>query len=123
MFDPFAAALGAMFRAPGSAAAVYLDEYNLPQEIRVIRSQPDRDQRYGQVMAVVSDGTFSIQRSDVAQPADRSFIILGARLIGTDPVGGEWFQINGPAMLDAEGLTWSVAANRVEPEERPGIVR
>lgn len=123
MFDPFAAALGAMFRAPGSAAAVYLDEFNLPQAIPVIRSQPNRDQRFGTVMAVVSDDTFSIRRSDVAEPADGSFIVLGATLIGNDPVGGEWFQIDGPAMLDTEGLTWSVVAKPVQPQERPGIVR
>ncbi len=121
--DPFAIGLSAIFAAPGSTAAFYVDDFTLPQPIRVVRSQPNRDQRFGSVMAVVSDDTFSIRRSDVAEPADGSFIVLGAALTGNDPVGGEWFQIDGPAMLDTEGLTWSVVAKPVQPQERPGIVR
>lgn len=122
MVDPFAAALEAQFDAPGSAAAVYLDEFTLPAAVRVIRTQPDRDQSFGRVVAVVSDDTFSVRRSQVAQPADGGYIVVGATLSGSDPLGGEWFRIDGPAMLDLEGLTWSFAAKPIEPQARPGVI-
>jgi len=103
--DPFAAALDALFYAPGSAAAVYIPEHGFPREIRVIRSQPDADAQFGDSQIIQATNLFEIRKSEVDRPAH------GARLM----IGDDVYSIQGDGRLDVEGLTWTVGA---EPDAR-----
>ncbi len=103
--DPFAAALDALFNAPGSAAAVYVPQGGDPVPVRVIRSQPDTSANYQQARIVQEANSFDMRRSEVPAPAS------GDRLT----VDGDTFEILGDPMLDVEGLTWVCGAERVAP--------
>ncbi|WP_271300641.1 head-tail joining protein [Sphingomonas sp. CV7422] len=103
--DPFAAALDALFYAPGSAAAVYIPEHGPIREIRVIRSQPDVEARFGDSQIIQATNLFEIRMSEVDRPAH------GAQLF----IGDEVYSIQGDGKLDLEGLTWTVGA---EPNAR-----
>lgn len=103
MADPFAAALAALFNAPGSLAATYTPVGGQSVAIRVIRSQGS-DAGAGRFDRTVSDvNMFDMRRADVAKPA------RGATIAISDPVTGEslGFSINGAPVLDVEGLTWT----------------
>ena len=99
--DSFAAALEALFNAPGSAAAVYISADRYPLDIRVIRSQPDVEAAYGTTRSIQAANMFEIRKSDVGCPAP------GDRLL----IGDTVYEILGDAMLDVEGLTWSCGAD------------
>ncbi len=98
--DPFAAALDALFNAPGSAAAVYVPVDGFPTDIRVIRSQPDVNTSFGDSQIIQATNVFEIRRSEVAAPTH------GGRLM----IGDEIFAIQGDGRLDVEGLTWTIGA-------------
>ena len=101
MTDPFATALGALLKAPGSVAAVYMPAGGgAPLPIRTIRHQPS-ELVHTPVGSMISDGnSFVIARSAVAKPA------VGDML----QVAGETLTILSGPMLDAEGLSWLVEA-------------
>ena len=97
MFDPFASALVALFRAPGSEAAVYTAPGGPPTPLRVIRERGEREVRKGISRVMVDGNAVQIQRTDVAQPVNGALLTIGA----------EAFLVQGGAALDSEGLTWT----------------
>jgi hypothetical protein len=104
VINPFVTALGALFNAPGSVAAIYTPKGGqpLPDPIRVIWAQGSQDGGGSVDRRIADTNTFDIPRSSVANP------IKGDTIEVTDPATGlpATFKINGPAMLDVEGMTW-----------------
>lgn len=107
MRDPFAAALDAQFRAPGSAAAVYTGPDGRAVPIRVIRSQPTGEAVAGDFKIVVDTNLALLRRSEVAEPLGGDELAIGAMILAGEIVGGEPFTIAGVPTLDLEGMTWS----------------
>ena len=101
MFDPFAAGLEVLFRAPGSAAAVYTPVNGPAANVRVIRSQPDEVVGTGGRQVIESTNSFELRRSEVAEPRKGDYIQIGA----------DAFVIAAKPRLDAEGLTWFCTAD------------
>jgi hypothetical protein len=103
MSDPFAAAMDAMFQAPGSENATYIPSSGPAVPIRVIRSRPDGLARFGDALILPAADAFEIRRSDVAAPAvgDVVAIAAGGFAISIEPIG------------DVEGLTWTCGAEPV----------
>lgn len=110
MSDPFAAALDALFNAPGSAAAVYVPLQGAPVAIRVIHSQPDASPTFQQMRTVQQANSFDVRKSEVPAPQPGDLIIKGAVLTDSFVDGGERFEILGDPMLDIEGMTWICGA-------------
>lgn len=102
MSDPFAAALVALHRGPGSVAAVFTSFGGapLPDPIRVIRNQKTEDMQFGDTNIPVPSSIYSILRADVATPRARDTLMIG----------DEVFTIVGTPRLDDEGLSWTVEA-------------
>lgn len=100
MRDPFASALGPLFRAPGSVAAVYDGRL-----IRVIRSQPTVDMQLPNMMLVADSNIVMVQRTDAPAIRDGETIRLGnfSGVGDHDPL----FEVTGEPRLDLEGLTWT----------------
>lgn len=98
--DPFVAALDAQFHAPGSVTAVYDDGVLVPHPIRVIRSQPDADPNYGGQRIVQATNSLSFRVSDVPDPVDGATVTIDTEVL----------TLQGDAMLDVEGLTWTCGA-------------
>ncbi len=108
MTDPFAAALDALFNAPGSAAAAYQSiSGTAPVPIRIIRAQPDE---LGPRNTVQATNTFDLRRSEVAQPVHGDVVAIGGVVIDGEIIGGEPFTLIGTPMLDVEGITWTIGA-------------
>lgn len=110
MFDPFAAALDALFNGPGSAAAVYFPTMGPPVPVRVIRSQPDQVSRFGEASIIQATNLFDIRRSDVERPENGAILVVGGSLTDGVVDGGEAFTLHGGAKLDLEGMTWMIGA-------------
>lgn len=107
MTDPFAAALAALFRAPGSTAAAYTAAGAAAKPIRVILGQPSDEIRMGRGRSVKGSTSIEIQRADVAEPATGDRVDL----VGTAlPDGTTALKLYGEPRLDAEGLTWVCGA-------------
>ncbi|MBW6523441.1 hypothetical protein KZ810_08010 [Sphingomonas sp. RHCKR47] len=108
MSDPFAAALDALFNAPGTAAAVYQPDYGEPVAIRVIISSLEDDASYGGGQRTRMRGTvLEIRRSDAPRIRPGEIVAIGGsiadgQLVGGDPV----LRISGDPRGDVEGLTW-----------------
>lgn len=102
MVDPFALALDAMFHAPGSAAAVYQPATGSPVNIRVIRSAPDRETRFGEGRILNNAATvLELRRSEVPNPVDGDAVVIG----------DETFRLFGDPVLDLERIGWTCGAN------------
>lgn len=102
MADPFALALDALFYAPGSAEAVFQPAGGPPVPIRVIRSAPDREVRFGGGRVLDNAGTvLELRRSDVQNPADGDTVLIG----------DETFRLFGDPVLDLERISWTCGAN------------
>lgn len=105
---PLAAALDAIFNAPGSAAAVYQPADGAPPfPVRVIRGQPDELGARGTVSAA---NVLDLRKSEVPDPRHGDFIAIGGEIVNGAITGGELLEIYGQARLDVEGLTWTVGA-------------
>jgi len=102
MADPFAAALAVLHRAAGSVAADYtiLATGDVLVGIGVIRSQGSEVSGARSARTITDPNHFDVQKSDVAMPAKGDTLTIGS----------ETFRINGPAILDEEGLTWTCPA-------------
>lgn len=98
-------ALDAQYHAPGSMAAAYLPAGGapLPDPIRVIRSRPDRIERFAGYQVDVKAETFEIRCSDVPAPAVGDVI----------DVRGSRFSIEIDPVIDVEGLSWMVLASPI----------
>lgn len=94
--DPFAAALDALFNAPGSAAAVYVSPSGEQSEIRVIERQRVATEGTVRPRPVSLGKVFDVRVSDVAAPEVGAVFLLGDRIL----------VLTLPPELDAEGLTW-----------------
>lgn len=104
MVDPFALALDALFYAPGSADAVYQPASGPSVPIRVIRSAPDRETRFGDGRILNNAGTvLELRRSEVPNPTSGESVMIG----------GETFQIFGDPVLDIERIGWTCGATAV----------
>ena len=93
MPDPFATALTALFRAPGSVAAVYSPLSGPDVPLRVIRTNG----REVEGSLIMDTEAVQIMVADVAQPQ------AGARIT----IGSEISTIQSAPQLDRERLTWS----------------
>ena len=113
MSNPFAAALDALFNAPGSAAADYDDGLSIVP-IRVILAQPDLLAGPGQQI-VTATMIIDIRRSEVSNPARNAVVLVGER--GADGVleVAARYQLIDEPMIDVEGLTWSCGAELFTP--------
>lgn len=102
--DPFAAALDAIYRAPGSVAAVYTPAGGSARTVRIIRTVNSVDTPGGfpDGGRVYDRNVVKIRVSDVAMP----------ELGDTIAIGAETLVVNEAPMLDAEGLEWTFG---VEP--------
>ena len=106
--DPFAAALDAVFTAPGSVAAVYQPiEGSPPFPLRIIRAQPDEMGPRGMVQGT---NVLDLRRADVPGPQHGDIVAIGGEIIDGAITGGEQLEIYGTARLDTEGMTWTVGA-------------
>lgn len=100
MTDPFAMALGVLFRSPLAVAAVFTPTGGAPVELRVIRSSPSAKANFGTTRVVMDGNVFDVRRADVAQPKRGDLITIGS----------DTFVLNGAPELDVEGLSWSCPA-------------
>lgn len=98
--DPWQMAVDVIFQSPGSLDAVFTAAGGAPTPIRVIRSQPDRLERYAGTQFVSEDNAFEIRVSDVAAPAIDDLITIG----------DSSFAITLLPVLDVEGLSWTCVA-------------
>ena len=96
MIDGLAAALDAIFEAPGSAAAVYIPEFGYPRDIRVIERQRMGTEGTVRQRPVSLGKIFDIRVSDVEQPQVGEIIFLNDKVL----------TLTLPPEIDAEGLTW-----------------
>ncbi|MFC3579125.1 head-tail joining protein [Sphingomonas hylomeconis] len=105
--DPFAAALDALFIAPGSVAAVYAsgDGSAPPTGVRTIRDQRTEEMPIGSGPVPTNLNLLLLRRSEVAVPAAGDRLQVG-NFVGVAP-GDPLFEIMGEPWLDTEGLTWS----------------
>jgi hypothetical protein len=110
--DPFAAALDALFDAPGSAAAVYVPVEGSPVAVRVIRSQPDALTGFGDGRVIMATNIIEVRKSEVSYPDRRDYLAIGGDLVDGVVSGGDLFSISEEPRLDVEGLTWTLG---VEP--------
>lgn len=110
--DPFAAALDALFNAPGSAAAVYVPTEGAPVAVRAIRSQPDALTSFGDGQVILATNIIEVRKSEVPHPDRRGYLAIGGELVDGVVSGGDLFSICEEPRLDAEGLTWTLG---VEP--------
>ncbi|MGO4167858.1 head-tail joining protein [Novosphingobium sp. YAF33] len=94
--NPFAAALDALFYAPGSAAAVYVSPSGEQSEIRVIERQRIGSEGTVRNRPVSVGKVFDVRVSDVAAPEVGAVFLLDGRIL----------VLTLPPELDAEGLTW-----------------
>ena len=104
--DPFAAALDVLFFAPGSDEAFYTPRGGAerPDPIRVIRGQPDKAVGFSGQQVVEGTNVFEFRKSDVAEPVKGSVIrIADVR-----------FKLLGEAMIDVEGMTWTIGGSLIE---------
>ncbi len=108
--DPWQMALDAMFIGPGSAAAVFVRTGEPPRVVRVIQGRPDRTTGFADGQTILGTNQFEIRRSDVAEPLQHDVVVVGAVIENDAAVGGERFSLLGEAMLDLEGLTWTIGA-------------
>ena len=110
MPDPFATALAVLHSAAGSVAADYMSAGGLSRQINVIWAQGSRDGGARSDRMVVDANMFDIRRVDVLQPA------RGDTLTVADPVTAALltFEINGAAILDDEGMTWTCPTQPVD---------
>lgn len=116
MSDPFAAAIDALFSGPGSAAAAYQpigEAGGAAFPIRVIRSRPDLSTGFGEGRIVQASNSFEIRASDVARPAADDLVAIGGTVTDGAIEGGELFALVGEPMIDVEGLTWLIGAERL----------
>lgn len=97
MRDPFAAALGVLFTAPGSVAAVWVAPNGATKPIRVVLEQGVARLQGGQAVFNADSTIARIQRADVADPAGGTIRV----------VGGVTFAVAGEPMLDTERVEWS----------------
>jgi hypothetical protein len=109
VIDPFAAALGALFSAPGSVAAIYTPVAGAPLPLRLIWEQGSVDAGARGERRVADTNHFDVRRIDVALPARGDMVVL------TDPVMGSavTLRVNGDPILDVEGMTWSCPAEAI----------
>ena len=103
--DPFAAALDVLFFAPGSSEAFYTPTGGAerPNPIRVIRGQPDKAVGFGEQQVIEGTNVFEIRKSDVAEPVKGSLVRIAEAK----------FKLLGEAMLDVEGMTWTIGGSSV----------
>lgn len=103
--DPFAAALDVLFFAPGSSEAFYTPKggSEQPVPVRVIRGQPDKAVGFGEQQVIEGTNVFEIRKSDVTEPVKGSLI----------RIGDVRFKLLGEAMLDVEGMTWTIGGSPV----------
>lgn len=107
MSDPFAAALDALFSAPGSAAAVYKPAGGVPRAVRVILSNPEDDVAYGGGRVRIRSKVVEIRRVDAPAAKPGDVIAIGASIADGAIVGGDpVLTINSEPRGDIEGLTW-----------------
>jgi hypothetical protein len=103
--NSFAAALVALFNAPGSDAAVYVPTGGPASDVRAILSSPDQTERFGAGEVVLSTNVLELMRSDIPRPASGDLIIIMR--------GGSVFKtllLQGEPLSDVEGLTWRMGA-------------
>jgi hypothetical protein len=105
--DPFAAALDALFYAPGSAAAVYVPDDDGPRQVRIIRSQPDAVAAFGDGQVILATNLIEVRKSDIEFPSRSAHLVIGGELIDGVVTGGDLFSIGEEPRLDVEGLTWT----------------
>lgn len=111
MRDPFAAAVDALFHAPGSAAAEYFAGDLPARPIRVILGQPDQKSGTGRGRIVKGSIAIDIRRSDVLKPVHGDVVALSSTDVGRGEDGGATvLRLHGEPMLDTEGLTWTCGA-------------
>ena len=101
--DPWQTAIDAIFQSPGSLDATFKTEGWVAVPIRIIRSQPDRLERYAGTQFLSEENAFEIRVSDVAAP-------LIGDLIMIDDAS---FAITLLPVLDVEGLSWTCVAEPV----------
>lgn len=116
MSDPFAAALDALFNAPGSAAAEYWPDYGDPiTGIRIIRSRSDQRARMGDGEIISDSEVIDVRISEVAAicPGDR--LRVGAADADGVFLPGDYLVVTGEAVTDAENMTWTFGAETTDP--------
>jgi hypothetical protein len=107
-----AAALDALFNAPGSAAADY-DDGGVITPIRVILSQPDVLANGGAAQIVTETMIIDIRKSEVLAPAYMATVRIGMRDDDGVLEVSSTYQLIDEPVGDVEGLTWSCGAQLV----------
>ncbi len=97
-------ALDALFNAPGSMAAVYTGAGQSPVPVRMIRSRPDREERFASFQIDVTAETFEVRRSEVPLPAIGDLIEFDTAR----------FAVSIEPQIDVEGLSWMLLAEPVQ---------
>lgn len=110
MPSPFAAALDALFYAPGSAAADYVINDQAAQPIRVILSRPSETSGYEGGQIVTDTVTIDIRRSEVALPAACALVRVGTRDDDGVLTVEATYQLSDEPISDVEAMTWTCGA-------------
>ncbi|UAK24187.1 head-tail joining protein [Sphingomonas nostoxanthinifaciens] len=107
MFDPFASALVALFRGPGSAEAIYLPPASSPVALRVIRGSSTKDADFNGGSIEVDVNSVQILRSDIAMPVAGALLSFVTRDDTGAIASHEDFTLQGGPRSDVERLTWT----------------
>ena len=107
MADPFAMAAAALFRAPGSLAAVYVPAQGPAVATRAIRlAESETPSAFDGSRVVQASNSFQLPVADVPNPQP------GDGLTVTDlRLGDQSFTIYGDPSLDVEGVSWTCSVN------------
>ncbi|KQO50643.1 head-tail joining protein [Sphingomonas sp. Leaf257] len=116
--DPFVAALDAQFHAPGSAAAVYVPASGAPYAVRAILGGKDEEQPLGAGVIIVRVTVIQLLRTQVPEPEQGAFAVLGGVIVDGEVVGGDVYELTGEPMIDVERLSWTIGA---EPSDASAL--
>lgn len=95
--DPFAAALDALFSAPGSAAAIFAPGDGSPAiNVRIIVRQSDTRTYFAKTNDAFATRLIEVRRAEASLPVHGDVFIAGVEI----------FQVAGSPYLDVEGQTW-----------------
>ncbi|AOF96521.1 head-tail joining protein [Sphingobium sp. RAC03] len=106
MTNPFASALDAIFHAPGSEAAEHVSvNGQVTRDVRVIRSQGDREAHYGNGPMIMADRRVEIRRSQLPMLQDGDELTIGT-ITNDEFIPSENLILTGEPMSDTEAMTW-----------------
>lgn len=97
----FTDAIDAVFADPNVAVDADWTTQGVTASVRVLRSSPDVENRFGDARFVVDSATFRVRISEIAEPKPGDTITIG----------GDTYRVQGAPVRDRLRLMWTVEAN------------